>query len=187
MQNNTAPRSTVGIVDGDNILVRQSWLNQYILLSIVAALEVAIVYWTIAFPETATFTLNLGPLSFSPSYLPAIPLLVLARAAFNVHNQRLVITPAYLIHVSGRLWWTERSSRLEYSHIQEIETIQSIPQRLLGIADLNILPMGGGNRQAIRMKGLRNPRAVKDVIRDKRAQQPEIHNDAQTRSVGDVP
>lgn len=177
MQNNTAPLAPVGVVDGDNILVRQSWLNQYILLSIVAALEVAIVYWTIAFPGSATFSLNLGALSLSPSYLPAIPLLVLARGAFIVYNQRLVITPAYLIHVSGRLWWTERSSRLEYSHIQEIETIQSIPQRLLGVADLNILPIGGGNRKAILMRGIRKPRAVKDVIRDKRAQQPEIKSD----------
>lgn len=173
-----APRPTVGVVDGENILVRQSWFNQYILLSIVITLEVAVVYWTLAFPGSATFSLNLGALSLSPSYLPAIPLLVLARAAFNVYNQRLVITPAYLIHVSGRLWWTERSSRLEYSHIQEIETIQSIPQRILGVADLNILPMGGGNRQAIRMKGLRDSRAVKDVIRDIRAKQPEIKSDS---------
>lgn len=178
MESNETPRSTVGVVDGENILVRQSWFNQYILLSIVIALEIAVVYWTIAFPGSATFSLNLGALSVSPSYLPAIPLLVLARAAFNVYNQRLVITPAYLIHVSGRLWWTERSSRLEYSHIQEIETIQSIPQRILGLADLNILPMGGGNRQAIRMKGLRDSRAVKDVIREIRAKQPEIKSES---------
>ena len=178
MESNETPRTTVGVVDGENILVRQSWFNQYIPLCIVIALEVAVVYWTIAFPGSATFSLNLGALSVSLSYLPAIPLLVLARAAFNVYNERLVITPAYLIHVSGRLWWTERSSRLEYSHIQEIETIQSIPQRILGVADLNILPMGGGNRQAIRIKGLRDFRAVKDVIREIRAKQPEIKSES---------
>ncbi len=170
MENSQTARSTVGIVDGDNVIVRQSWLNQWPLLLLTAALEAAIVYFYIRFPELATFSMNIGALSLSGSYLPIIPVFVLLKAALNIYNERLVITPSYLIHVTGRISWRERSSRLEYDHIQEIETIESIPQRMLGLADLNILPIGAGNRQAILMKGLLKPRAVKDLIRSKRGQ-----------------
>lgn len=168
MGNSQAPHTTVGVVDGDNVIVRQSWLNQWHLILLTALLEWAIIDLSIRFPELATFSTQLGTVPISGSYLPIIPVFVLLRAAFNIYNQRLVITPNYLIHVTGRLWWRERSSRLEYDHIQEIETIESIIQRLLGLGDLNVLPIGAGNRQAIVMKGLHKPRAVKDLIRSKR-------------------
>lgn len=162
------PQSTVGVVDGKNIIVRQSWLNQFPLVLVALALEIAIVYITLDFPEVASFSFQIASVTISASYLPFIPLFVLAKAALNIYNERLVITPIYLIHVTGRISWRERSSRLEYSHIQEIETIETIAQRILGLGDLNILPIGAGNRQAILMKGLRHPRAVKDVIRSLR-------------------
>jgi uncharacterized membrane protein YdbT with pleckstrin-like domain len=168
VESTSGPHTTVGIVDGDNVIVRQSWLNQWPLVLLTAVLEVAIVYVSIIFPELATFSVHLGALALSGSYLPAIPVFVLLKAAFNIYNERLVITPLYLIHVTGRISWRERSSRLEYDHIQEIETIESIIQRILGLGDLNILPIGAGNRQAILMQGLRHPRAVKDLVRSVR-------------------
>lgn len=168
MESNHAPHTTVGVVDGNNVIVRQSWLNQWPLILLTAALEAAIVYVSIVFPELSAFSLNLGAFSLSESHLPIIPVFVLLIAAFKIYNERLVITPNYLIHVTGRISWRERSSRLEYDHIQEIETIWSIMQRLLGLGDLNILPIGAGNRQAILMRGLRHPRAVKDLIRSVR-------------------
>lgn len=163
-----APRSTIGVVDGENVIVRQSWLNQSPLVALALALEVCIVYLTIDVPEIAAFTLDLGAVRLSAAYLPIIPAFLIGKAAINIYNERLVITPDYLIHVTGRISWRERSSRLEYSHIQEIETIESISQRIFGIGDLNILPIGAGNRQAICMRGLRKPRAVKDLIRSLR-------------------
>lgn len=165
MQNNSVPQSTVGVVDGENIIVRQSWLNQFPLVLVALALEVIIVYISLEFPDVAAFSFKIGSATISASYLPLLPLLVIARAALYIYNERLVITPNYLIHVTGRISWSERSSRLEYSHIQEIETVETIAQRILGLGDLNILPIGAGNRQEILMKGLRHPRAVKDVIR----------------------
>ena len=178
VENTSAPRSTVGVVDGDNVIVRQSWLNQFPLVLLALALEVAIVYVSIAFPELATFSVKLGSITLSASFLPIIPIFVLAKAALNIYDERLVVTPDYLIHVTGRISWREKSSRLEYSHIQEIETIQSIAQRLLGLGDLNILPIGAGNRQAISMKGLKQPRAVKDLIRSLREPQPALSETA---------
>lgn len=172
MENTRAPHTTVGVVDGSNVIVRQSWLNQWPLIFLTVILEAAIVYVSIVFPELATFSVNLGAFSLSGSYLPIVPVFVLLVAAFKIYNERLVITPEYLIHVKGRISWRERSSRLEYDHIQEIETIGSIIQRLVGLGDLNILPIGAGNRQAILMRGLRHPRAVKDLIRSVRDSAP---------------
>jgi hypothetical protein len=56
-----------------------------------------------------------------------------------------------------------KAARLEYHHIQEIETEQTILQRALGIGDVTLKPIGGA---PMRMVGLYNPREVKNVIRE---------------------
>lgn len=91
-------------------------------------------------------------------------------------NERLVLTPQYLIHVLGRLTWREKSVRLEYHHIQEIETEQTILQRVLGIGDVTLKPIGG---VPMRMVGLSKPREVKNVIRE-RVQHAEQERSART-------
>lgn len=176
MEQRSAPHTTVGVVDGENLLFHQSWLNQMPLIFLAVFLEVVIVYLTIAYPDFALFVVPLGSDSFSASILPVFPLFVLLWGAIRIYNERLVVTPFYLIHVSGRIQWRERSVRLEYSHIQEIETVQSIFQRFLGIGDLMVVPIGSGNRSPIMMKGLRHPRAVKDVIREIKAKHPQVHS-----------
>jgi uncharacterized membrane protein YdbT with pleckstrin-like domain len=174
--NNETTAPSIGVVDGDNIIVRQSWLNQYILVGVTLLLEVAIIYLNIQLALEGDFDISIGSLSIQTIYLPIIPLLVLARAAFKIYNERLVITPEYLIHVTGRLWWSARTSRLDYNQVQEIETIQSIPQRILGVADIHITPIGRDLKGSIMMPGLRKPRAVKDVIRHLRSKQGELSN-----------
>ena len=174
--NNETTAPSIGVVDGDNIIVRQSWLNQYILVGVTLFLEVAIIYLNIQLALEGDFDISLGSLSIPTIYLPIIPLLVLARAAFKIYNERLVITPEYLIHVTGRLWWSSRTSRLDYNQVQEIETIQNIPQRILGLADIHITPIGRDLQGSITMPGLRRPRAVKDVIRSHRSRQGELSN-----------
>jgi hypothetical protein len=171
VENNATTASSIGFVDGENIIIRQSWLNQYFLIGITVLLEAAIVYLNLKLAEIGDYDISLGTLSIPTIYLPSIPLIVLARAAFNIYNERLVITPHYLIQVTGRLWWSARTSRLDYNQIQEIETIQSIPQRILGVADLHITPIGRDLKGSIMMRGLRNPRAVKDLIRNLRSKE----------------
>ena len=170
------PTPTIGVVDGNNIIVRQSWLNQYMLVGVTLIFEAAIIYLNVEFAREGDFDISLGSLSIPTIYLPIIPLLVLARAAFTIYNERLVITPEYLIHVTGRLSWSARTSRLDYNQVQEIETIQSIPQRILGVADIHITPIGRDLKGSIMMPGLRNPRAVKDVIRNLRSQRRDSSN-----------
>lgn len=168
---NDTTSPVIGFVDGENIIVRQSWINQWLLVGITALLEVAIVVLNLRLAETGQFELEVGTLFIPTTYLPIVPLLVLATAAWKVYNERLVITPHYLIHVTGRLWWSARTTRLDYNQIQEIETIQTIPQRILRLADLHITPIGRDMKGSIRIRGLRNPRAVKDLIRNLRSQQ----------------
>jgi membrane protein YdbS with pleckstrin-like domain len=177
--NNETIASTVGVVDGDNIIIRQSWLNQYVLVGVTLVLEVAIIYLNMELAESGDYDISIGSLSIPTIYLPIIPLLVLARAAFKIYNERLVITPQYLIHVTGRLWWSARTARLDYNHVQEIETIQSIPQRLLGLSDLYITAIGRDSKGTITIQGLRRARAVKDLIRSLRTD----HGDAATAVV----
>lgn len=167
--NNSQPTGPViGFLDGENIIVRQSWINQWLLVGISVLLEGWIVYLNLHLAESGNFELELGSFFVPTTYLPIIPLIVLATAAWKIYNERLVITPHYLIHVTGRLWWSARTTRLDYIQVQEIETIQTIPQRILGVADLHITPIGRDLKGSIRIRGLRNPRAVKDVIRNLR-------------------
>lgn len=168
--------TAIGFVDGENIIVRQSWINQWLLVSVTVLVEVAIVFLNLNLATSGSFELGIGTLSIPTTSLPIIPLLVLATAAWNIYNERLVITPHYLIHVTGRLWWSARTTRLDYNQVQEIETIQTIPQRILGVADLHITPIGRDLKGSIMIRGLRNPRGVKDLIRSLRSQQSGVPN-----------
>jgi hypothetical protein len=164
-----APEFTVGVIDGDNVIVTQSWFNQMGLVLLAVVLEIGIIYLTAVFPEMESATVWVDTVRASASYLPFVPLGLLGVAALRIYNERLVITPLYLIHVSGRLSWRERSMRLEYSDIQEIETDCSIMQRLFGVGDVSVIPMGGNSNNTITLRGVRHPRGVKDLIRQARA------------------
>lgn len=166
MIDRTVIPSSVGRVDGDNVIFTQSWWNQIPILFIFAALELTAIAVTLKFPESTSLKVPMGAAYVSISYLPPLPLFVFGKAAFRVLNERLVVTPSYMIHVTGRLSWQERSVRLEYPHIQEIETVQTIFQRMFGLGDLIITPIGGAAKNGICMEGLANPRAVKDLIRN---------------------
>lgn len=123
-------------------------------------------YLTILFPEYTTVPLAVGGLILEFPALNVVPLLVLVRSAYIIYNERFVLTPHYLIHVTGRLAWRGRSSRLDYSHIQEIEIEETLLQRALRVGDLKIIPMAATESNSIRLKGVACPRAVKDLVRD---------------------
>lgn len=152
--------SRVGVVRGDNVVITQSWLNQLGLVLAAVVFEVAIVVCLILFSETVT---TVKSMSVALNVAPCFPLFLLMLAGLRVYNERLVVTPNYLIHVTGRISWREHSLRLEYTHIQEIETVQTILQRALGLGDVIVVPLGGSKK--IVMRGLRHPREVKDLIR----------------------
>ncbi len=156
----------VGYRDGDNVVIHQSWRNMLGTLGLVLCVLGVTSYLTILFPEYTSVPLALGGFVFEFPVLNLVPLLLLARAAYVIYNERFVLTPHYLIHVTGRLAWRGRSSRLDYSKIQEIEIEETLLQRALGVGDLKIIPIAGTDSNSIRLQGVAYPRAVKDLVRD---------------------
>lgn len=165
MSEETQSTPAVGYRDGNNYVIRQSWLNQFTGVLIVAVLIWLTTYLTLLFPEFTTVPLEVGSYTFEFPFLKIIPLCMLGRSVFLVYNSRLVLTPDYLLHVTGRLAWRERTSRIEYNRIQEIEIAQTILQRILGVGDVKVLPLAGLSENTLCVSGLRSPRAVKDLIR----------------------
>jgi hypothetical protein len=157
---------SVGRRDGDNYIVEQSWRNQIGALLAVPLIVAALIYVRIRLPEFMNVPVTFGDVDVWFSALYLLPVFVVARAVFLVYNERFVITPEYVIHVTGRLAWRGRSSRLAYGSIQEIEIEETIPQRIFGVGDIKLIPIAGSEVSSVKLRGVRTPRAVKDLIRD---------------------
>ena len=99
------------------------------------------------------------------SFLPA--LVCAAAATYKVWNSRVVLAPEYLLYIHGILSWQQRSIRLEYARIQEIELRETILQKLLGIGDVIATPISTSMEDMIALNGVRHPRLYKDLIRDR--------------------
>jgi len=155
----------VGVRDGDNVIIRQSWLNQ--LGAVVLALVTLALtsYLTILFPEYTTLASEGG---WSLPVLNFIPLTIVLRSAYNVYNERFVVTPEYLIDVEGRLAWRERSTRIEYHRVQEIKIEETIVQRIFSLGDVTVVPLAGADGMPICLRGVAQPRLVKDLIRHRK-------------------
>ena len=155
----------IGRLDGANLIFSQSWWNQLPLVTCALLLAVGMGYLTQKFPAQTIIPISVNSWVIDFSYLALIPLIVLAKAAFKIYNERFVLSPEYMIHITGRISWRERSVRLEYGRIQEIEIDQTILQRILGLGDVIIIPIAGTTQTTIHMHGVSSPRGVKDEIR----------------------
>lgn len=152
--------------DGENIIVMQSWLNQLPLLLQAVALTFVLLYFTISYPEWSTLPLTFGDgRDFRLPYLVIFPLFLFGLAAFRVGNARLVLCPEYLIFVSGIFTWNQKSIRLEYRKIQEIEIDQAIPQRFHELGDVIVTPAFLPMDNTICIQGVRHPGILKDSLR----------------------
>jgi uncharacterized membrane protein YdbT with pleckstrin-like domain len=161
----------LGRIDGDNVIFTQSWWNQLPLMIGFIASIVAITLLTLQFPKETLLPVQLTDSLIKVPYLLPIPFVLLLKAAFKVYNERFVLTPEYMIHVSGRLTWRERSVRLEYRRIQEIETDHTILQRIFNLGDVILIPIAGTvQTTAIHMHGVAFPQIIKDIIRQRQNQ-----------------
>jgi membrane protein YdbS with pleckstrin-like domain len=152
----------VGVRDGDNIIIRQSWLNQCGMILLILMTLAGTSYVSLLYPEYTTIDSNIG---VSIPLLNLIPLTMVLRCAFTIYNERFVITPEYLIDVEGRLAWRERSTRIEYHRVQEIKIEETILQRLFNLGDVTVVPLAGTEGIPICLRGVSHPRTVKDLIR----------------------
>lgn len=155
----------VGVRDGDNIIIRQSWLNQLGMMILGLAALALTSYLSVVFPDYTTIVTESG---LSLPVLNFIPLAIGLRSAFCIYNERFVITPEYLIDVEGRLAWRERSTRIEYHRVQEIKIEETIIQRILGLGDVTVVPLAGSEGVPICLRGVAHPRLVKDLLRQQK-------------------
>ncbi len=155
----------IGVRDGNNVLIRQSWLNQLGLIVVALITLVLTSYLSVVYPDYTTVSTDFG---LSLPVLNFIPLAMVLRSAFRIYNERFVVTPEYLIDVEGRLAWSERSTRIEYHRVQEIKIEETIIQRIFGLGDVTVVPLAGADGVPICLRGVAHPRLVKDIIRQQR-------------------
>jgi hypothetical protein len=161
----------VGVRDGANIIIRQSWLNQLGMIVLALVTLALTSYLSIMYPEYTTVPTEGG---LSLPVLNCIPLAMVLRSAFAIYNERFVITPEYLIDVEGRLAWRERSTRIEYHRVQEIKIEETIVQRILGLGDVTVVPLAGSDGVPICLRGVVHPRVVKDLIRGQKRERESL-------------
>lgn len=156
----------VGRVDGENLVFTQSWFNQIPLLIAIALVTAIVIYITVSLPYYAFLPIKFQQAIIQIPVLLLLPIILLLKVFYIIHNERFVLTPEYMIHITGRLNWKERTVRLEYTRIQEIEIDQTLLQKLFNLGDVVILPVAGSSTTNIHMHGTSSPREVKDAIRE---------------------
>ena len=157
----------IGRKDGDNIIFSQSWWNQFPLLCGFIIISILLGYASFAMLPQTIISFNFNGIEVIVPLLLIVPFILLLKAAYRIYNRRFVLTPEYMIHITGRISWREHSVRLEYSRIQEIQIDQTILQRVFGLGDVVIMPIAGTAETAVLMHGVSSPRLVKDLIRQR--------------------
>ena len=155
-------------VQGTNIVVTPALRSHIGILLLLLIVTPIVGYWSANYPEVSIQHIEFGE-SFSVPIpiLAVIPLILLGMLLHATYNTRLVVCPEYLLFVSGIISWREKSIRLDYNRIQEIEIDESIPQKILAIGDIIITPIATGIESQIKIPGVSRPRIVKDLIREK--------------------
>lgn len=143
------------LVDG-NIVIQESHRNQPLVILAFFSSVFGAGMVNAFLPDTIPF-----PLLFLPA------LICIALFAHRTWNSRVVLTPEYLLYIQGILSWRQRSIRLDYARIQEIEISETILQKLLGVGDLTATPISTSMEDMISIRGVLNPRVCKDLIREK--------------------
>ena len=152
--------ATYRIIDG-NIVIQQSLRNQ---------LPLIIVFFICILGAGAVNTYFPGAALLLLSLLPA--LICLGAIGYRVMNSRVVLSPNYLLFIEGILAWRQRSIRLDYTRVQEIELRETILQRMLGIGDVVATPISTSMEEMIALNGVLHPRLYKDLIRERIGQVP---------------
>lgn len=154
-----------------NIVIHEYFLNHIVLLLTLILCVIGGIWATFTFPWSIQ-PLQIGKIGgilFSfPLPLFILPVMVVAAMYLrSIHDIRLVLCPEYLIYVSGVISWKEKTIRVEYSDIREIEIDQTLYQKSINVGDIIILIISTQIDSALQMPGVKNPRLIKDYLRQK--------------------
>lgn len=143
--------------------IRQSIYNQIPLVLLILG-SIWLLIWTSVNFDWAVHTFEFGPISFPLPLGGIITLVLVAILIHKLYDNKLIITDEYLLFIHGCLNWKEKSIRLEYSFIREIEIDQTIPQKFLGVGDIIVTLVATSLDSNKKLPGVRNPRKVKDLL-----------------------
>ena len=111
-------------------------------------------------------------LSFIPPFhIPLfgiIPLVLGAKLLHDMKDSKLLLYKDYVLYAKGLMSWQEHTVRIRYNHLREIEIDQTILQKLFGIGDIVLISMSSQSEDEVYMRGIPNPRHIKDLIEKRR-------------------
>ena len=161
--------SNLSNLTDEPLVIYRSHRSELMSILLFLVLFAASIYASMVFPW-ATQRIPLGSMFGAELYLPLplfaiIPLALLGRILHGLYNYRYILCDEYVLEVKGLLSLRRRSIRLNYVHIRGVQIDESLLQQFLGIGDLQILGITGEHGEPrIEMKGVANPRALKDLI-----------------------
>lgn len=148
------------------IVIVQDYLNQLPLMVLFLLSVYALIRFSPMFPWSVQW-LDLWLFYFPLPLFGIFPLMILAVLTHALFDKRMVLTDEYLNFIEGRVSWKEKTIRVGYEHIREIEIDQTIYQRIVGIGDIGITAIATTLEPTIIMPGIRKPRVLKDTIRER--------------------
>ncbi|MCO6430426.1 MAG: PH domain-containing protein [Deltaproteobacteria bacterium] len=164
--------------DNANIIYHTSFLHFLPLLIAALAAAVFAFYasfewkWSVQWAEIGGYTVPLPLFG-----LPAIVLMVMLIC--RKYNEKLILTPEYVLFIEGIIRWKQESVRMDYASIKEVTIEETILQRLLGLGDVCCLTAAASAaHKTATMPGVRSPRKIKDLIMERvRIAQKEVRGD----------
>ncbi|WKZ57531.1 MAG: hypothetical protein QY326_02370 [Bdellovibrionota bacterium] len=117
-------------------------------------------------PRDADYTqyLHIGSLSVPLPLLPLFPTLLFAVLVHRARDSKYVLGADHVTEVNGLLSFRLRSERIFYLHVRGIEVDQPLVGRFLNFGDVELTSDVTMATQTIVLRGIANPRRVKDEI-----------------------
>jgi hypothetical protein len=154
--------------DPQNIIICRSMLDLWIPVCIFLLLVLVMVFGTWLYPESVqkiSFGEVLGyKVTVAIPFFGLFPFALLGVIFHKVYDEKYVLTPDYILEVQGLCALKFHSARLRYIHIKDVELDQKLHQRFFDIGDLILATSITSGDSNIHMRGIANPRAVKEII-----------------------
>lgn len=146
---------------------RQSFLNYGGFILTIIAITFVSIYLTYLYPWSMQKIWSSEYFSLKIPFFALLPLALIAHLLHLVLDKKMVFTDSYILFLEGLMSWKEKSIRVHYFNIKEIEIDQTIYQKIFGLGDLSITTVATQIESALLMPGIRNARHIKDFINER--------------------